>query len=186
MHLSILDYSGMKFLIISWKSTLMKFWTIFFSPKLRIYIYACLCLRHGHHRVYILSFFFPSPGLVFTSPGLVFTSPGLVFSIPGLIVIKRFRKYDNSYTRTNFITTSPRERSNPNLITNKFRNPAKHELFQMKGLFSDPFPRSPPQPTSPLDFTICSQIAQSSFHFVGQLVTRLSDLWFFSTAWFVL
>lgn len=93
--------------------------------------------------------------------------------------IKRFRKYDNSYTRTNFITTSPRERSDPNLITNKFRNPAKHELFQMKGLFSDPFPRSPTQPTSPLDFTICSQIAQSSFHFVGQLVTRLSDLWFF-------
>ena len=46
-----------------------------------------------------LRFFFPSPGLVFTSPGLVFTSPGLVFSIPGLIVIKRFRKYYNSYTR---------------------------------------------------------------------------------------
>ena len=90
--------------------------------------------------------------------------------------IKRFRKHDNSYTRTNFITTSPRERSDPNLITNKFRNPAKHELFQMKGLFSDPFLRSPTQPTSPLDFTICSQIAQSSFHFVGQLVTRLSDL----------
>lgn len=123
-----------------------------------------------------LRFFFPSPGLVFTSPGLVFTSPGLVFSIPGLIVIKRFRKYDNSYTRTNFITTSPRERSDPNLITNKFRNPAKHELFQMKGLFSDPFLRSSTQPTSPLDFSICSQIAQSSFHFVGQLVTRLSDL----------
>lgn len=74
------------------------------------------------------------------------------------------------------ITTSPRERSDPNLITNKFRNPAKHELFQIMGLFSDPFLRSPTQPTSPLDFTICFQIAKSSFHFVGQLVTRLSDL----------
>ena len=112
-----------------------------------------------------LRFFFPSPGLVFTSPGLV-------FSIPGLIVIKRFRKYDNSYTRTNFITTSPRERSDPNLITNKFRNPAKHELFQMKGLFSDPFPRSPTQPTSPLDFTICSVILS----FCWSISHPLSDL----------